>query len=73
MSEQTRADCFKALACLYIAVDKTVADDVNAKVRAYISELETQLDGWRKAASPVTHNPQEDAFYEKAEALTKQP
>lgn len=29
----------KALNCLYIAVEKDIADDINAKVRAYINEL----------------------------------
>ena len=37
---QLRDECHKALRCLYIAVDVPVADDVNAKVKAYITELE---------------------------------
>jgi len=35
-----RDNCFKALKCLYIAVEESVADDVNAKVKAYIESLE---------------------------------
>ena len=33
-------DCLKALHCLYIAVEKSTADDVNRKVKAYVEELE---------------------------------
>ena len=35
-----RSDCFKALRCLHIAVDPSVADDVSLKVKSYVSELE---------------------------------
>jgi len=35
-----RNDCFKALHCLYIAVEKSTADDVSRKVKAYVEELE---------------------------------
>ena len=35
-----RENCFSALTCLYLAVDKQIADDVNEKVKAYIRELE---------------------------------
>lgn len=35
-----RKECFKALNCLYIAVEEHVAHDVNVKVKAYIRELE---------------------------------
>ncbi len=40
--EQIRANCFKALHCLYIAVDVSIADDVNSKVKAYITALENR-------------------------------
>lgn len=36
-------NCYKALSCLYIAVQENIADDVNLKVRAYISRLELHL------------------------------
>ena len=35
-----RHDCMSALTCLYLAVDKRIADDVNSKVRAYVRALE---------------------------------
>jgi hypothetical protein len=35
-----KAECYQALGCLYIATEQSVADDVNAKVRAYITSLE---------------------------------
>lgn len=35
-------DCKRALQCLYIAVDESVAKDVNEKVRAYIGLLESR-------------------------------
>lgn len=38
-----RKDANNALRCLFIAVDKSVADDVNEKVNNYISALENQL------------------------------
>jgi hypothetical protein len=38
--KQLKTDCFKALTCLYIAVDASVADGVNSKVKAYITALE---------------------------------
>lgn len=46
---------------------KAFEDYATAKTK----ELQKQLEGWRKAASPVTDNPQEEAFYEKAEASLK--
>ena len=42
MSDKTReaiAEARKALSCLYIAVDKHVADDVNAKIESLILAL----------------------------------
>lgn len=36
-------ECLKALHCLYIAVDESVAKSVNDKVRAYIDQLQSQL------------------------------
>ena len=35
-----RKQCFEALQSLYIAVDKSIADDVFTKVTAYIDEIE---------------------------------
>jgi len=39
----SRDEALKALQCLYIAVDQSVADDVNNKVKNYISLLENKL------------------------------
>ncbi len=39
-----RKDALRALGCLYIAVEKDVADDVNKAVRAYIATLEPSPD-----------------------------
>jgi len=36
-----------------------------------LNEAQASLKRWRKAASPVTENPKEDAFYEKCEAEVK--
>ncbi len=49
-----RDNCFKALNCLYIAAEKSIADDVNIKVKAYIDTLlrqrrtvsREQVEGW---------------------------
>lgn len=38
-----RAECGNALHCLYIAVEQSVAEDVNEKVWSYIWALEKQL------------------------------
>ena len=35
-----REDCMRALSCLFIAVEESVAKDVGEKVRAYVSALE---------------------------------
>lgn len=43
--EPLRVDCFRALHCLHIAVEPTVAEDVNAKVKAYILALENLITG----------------------------
>jgi len=37
--DELKNDCMKALRCLYIAVESPIADDVNAKVKAYIDAL----------------------------------
>ena len=37
-----RNECMAALTALYIAVDERVAEDVNQKVKAYITELESR-------------------------------
>ncbi len=36
-------ECYKALQCLYIAIDGAVANDVNYKVKAYLMELESRV------------------------------
>lgn len=36
--------CRKAIQCLYVAVDKHVADDVNAKVKACLKEKDTEIE-----------------------------
>jgi hypothetical protein len=36
-------DAYAALNCLYIAVDKEIADDVNEKVKAYINKLKSEI------------------------------
>lgn len=38
-----RALCFKALDCLYIAVEERIAQDVDRHVRSYISAMEEAL------------------------------
>lgn len=37
-------ECFRALKCLHLEVDSSIANDVGAKVRAYVVELQRQLD-----------------------------
>ena len=39
-----KENAYKALLCLYIAVDKHVADDVNEKVKSYLTALEKQSE-----------------------------
>jgi len=36
-------NCYKALQCLYIALDGSVANDVNYTVKAYLMELESRV------------------------------
>lgn len=43
---QHAVEAAKALDCLYIAVERCIADDVNTKVRAYIAALEKERDNW---------------------------
>lgn len=38
--KELKSECFKSLFCLYIATEKSTADDVNLKVKAYIGALE---------------------------------
>lgn len=40
MKHKKKDDCYKALACLYISIPEGVANDINQKIRVYISELE---------------------------------
>ena len=42
--EELKADCSKALTCLYLATADDVADDLNKKVKAYIEYLEEKID-----------------------------
>lgn len=35
-----KSQCQKALRCLYIAVESSIADDINQKVKDYVLELE---------------------------------
>ena len=42
--ETLKDECYKALRCLYITVDEVVAKDANEKIRAYIEELEKQVN-----------------------------
>lgn len=39
----TEKECLKALQCLYLEVDSTIADDVKKKVIAALDELKKQL------------------------------
>jgi hypothetical protein len=41
-ADELRHECMKCLLCLYLAADKSVADDVNKKVKEYINYLETR-------------------------------
>lgn len=43
MSEEIKNECFKALTCLYIAVDESIADDVNKKVKLYIESQTREI------------------------------
>ena len=40
---ELKKDCLRALSCLYISVEEPIANDVKAKVVAYISALECAL------------------------------
>jgi hypothetical protein len=41
--DHLKEEANRALRCLYIAVESSVAVDVNAKVRAYIAALEREV------------------------------
>ena len=45
--KELKEDAERALACLYLAASKPVADDVNEKVKAYIKKLESSIPGRR--------------------------
>jgi len=48
--DELKNDCMKALKCLYIAVESSIADDVNVKVKAYIDALtRSSFDAGAKA------------------------
>lgn len=49
---QLRFDCRRALTCLYLEAPGCVVDDVNAKVMAYIEELERRLRA-NESSSPT--------------------
>ena len=38
-----KEEMLKALNCLYIAVDESIADDVKARVMSYVNEIEEKL------------------------------
>ena len=40
---ELKKDCLRALSCLYVSVEESIANDVKAKVVAYISALECAL------------------------------
>lgn len=48
MNSPLKHECLMALKCLYISVDKSIADDVNKKVMRYITELENEIDKYLK-------------------------
>lgn len=52
--EKTAAsECKKALQCLYLEVDGSVAEDVDNKVSAYVYELQSENQKLRKAVDYV--------------------
>jgi len=38
---EKRKEMMKSLNCLYLAVEESIADDVNKNVKDYVNELET--------------------------------
>ena len=46
-------EAYKALYCLYLATNTSVADDVNAKVKAYIEALEAEQAGDDTSQTPI--------------------
>jgi hypothetical protein len=40
ITPELKDNCYKALQCLYIAVDASIADDVNIKVKDYVARLQ---------------------------------
>jgi len=48
----------KALRCLYIAVDKSIADDVRQRVEAAFVSLSAELTGLRQAKERVEEEPE---------------
>lgn len=50
-AHQIKQDCFNALKCLHIAVEESVANDVNQKVKSYITFLENR----QAVSSPVKY------------------
>jgi hypothetical protein len=42
--EKLKQSYLKALNCLFIAADESVAQDVNQKVKAYVAALEQELE-----------------------------
>jgi len=53
MDDELRINCFKALACLYIAVEAPIAADINAKIKAYITAEEEKV---AKLEAELIHN-----------------
>jgi len=53
MDDELRINCFKALACLYVAVEAPVADDINGKIKAYITAEEEKV---AKLEAELIHN-----------------
>ena len=43
--EELKANCYRALTCLYLATADDVAADINKKVKAYIEYLEGEIEG----------------------------
>lgn len=64
MSDTPRTDLKAEPTTSFRGISEVVSAD-------FARQLERELNEWRKAASPVTDNPTEDAFYEKAEAAVK--
>jgi hypothetical protein len=65
--ERKRTEAYKALECIFISVEPSIAHDLNLKVRIYINAIVEELDDLKRQHKDCLE--QKEALRERVETL----